>query len=89
MSSTLKKAKSGRNSSLENIRTISILIFVHLNINSIRNKFYSLADIIKDKIDILMISETKVDDTFQDSQFFLDGFGTPFCLDQNRDGGGS
>ena len=58
LSSTLKKAKSGRNSSLENIRTISILIFVHLNINSIRNKFYSLADIIKDKIDILMISET-------------------------------
>ena len=86
--STLKKAKSGRNSSLENIRIISILIFVHLSINSIRNKFYSLADIIKDKIDILMILETKVDDTFPDGQFFLDGFGIPFCLDQNRNGGG-
>ena len=24
-----------------------------------------------------MISETKVDDSFPDGQFFLDGFGTP------------
>ena len=34
-----------------------------------------------------MISETKVDDSFRDGQFFLDGFGTPFCLDRNRNGG--
>ena len=31
-----------------------------------------------------MIWETKVDDTFPDSQFFLDGFGKPFRLDRNR-----
>ena len=35
-----------------------------------------------------MISQTKVDDTFLDDQFFLDGFGAPFRLDQNRNGGG-
>ena len=35
-----------------------------------------------------MISETKVDDSFSDGQFFLDGFGTPSRLDQNRNGGG-
>ena len=35
-----------------------------------------------------MISETKVDDSFPNGQFFLDGFGTPFRLDQNRNGGG-
>ena len=29
-----------------------------------------------------MISETKVDDSFPDGQFFLDGFGTPFRLDR-------
>ena len=34
-----------------------------------------------------MISETKVDDTFPDGQFFLDCFGTPFRLDWNRNGG--
>ena len=64
------------------------LIFAHLNINSIRNKFDSFTDIIKDNIDILMISETKVDDSFPDGQFFLDGFGTPFSIDRNRNGGG-
>ena len=42
------------------------LIFAHLNFNSIRNKFDFLADIIKDNIDIFMISETKVDDVFPD-----------------------
>ena len=90
LSDTLEKAKSGTNSSLQTIRkdNLNKLIFAHLNINSIRNKFDSLADIIKDNIDILMISETKVDDSFPDGQFFLDGFGTPFRLDRNRNGGG-
>ena len=35
-----------------------------------------------------MISETKVDEYFPHGQFFLDGFGTTFLLDRNRDGGG-
>ena len=39
--------------------------------------FDCLDDVIKDNIDILMISETKVDDTFPEGQFFLEGFGTP------------
>ena len=57
--------------------------------NSVQNKFDYLADIIKGNIDILMISVTKVDDSFQDDQFFLDDFGTPFRLDQSRNGGGN
>ena len=35
-----------------------------------------------------MVSETKKDDSFPGSQFFLDGFGTPFRLDRNVNGGG-
>ena len=35
-----------------------------------------------------MISETKVDHSFQVGQFLLDGFGTPFRLDRNRNSGG-
>ena len=90
LSDTLEKAKSGTNSSLQIIRknNLNKLISAHLKISSIRNKFDSLADIIKGKIDILMIWETKVDDTFPDSQFFLDGFGKPFRLDRNRNGRG-
>ena len=63
------------------------LIFAQLNIKSIRNKFGSLADMMKDNIDILMISESKVDDSFLDDQFFLDVFGTSFHQDRNRNGG--
>ena len=46
---TLEKGKSGTNSSLQTIRkdNLNKLIFAHLNINSIRNKFDSLAEIIK------------------------------------------
>ena len=80
---TLEKPKSGTHSSLQTIRkdNLNKLSFVNLNINSIWNKFNSLVDIITDNIDIFMTSETKVDDSFPDSQFFLDGFGTPLRLD--------
>ena len=46
------------------------------------------ADIVKDNIDILLISESKLDDSFPDNQFLIEGFGKPFCLDQNRNSGG-
>ena len=35
-----------------------------------------------------MISETKADDSFLNDKFFLDGFGLPFRLNLNRNGGG-
>ena len=64
------------------------IIFAHLNINSIGNKFDQLADLIKRKINVLIISESKTDDSFPDSQFFLDAYSTPYRLDRNRNGGG-
>ena len=90
LSDTIEKSKFGTNSSLKTMRkdNFNKLIFANMNINSIQNKLDSLADIIKDNIDILMISETKVGDSFPDGQFFLDGFGTTFRLDRNRNGGG-
>ena len=39
----------------------SRLVLAHLNINSIRNKFDSLTQQITGTVDILMISETKLD----------------------------
>ena len=47
-----------------------------------------MADIVKDNIDILMISESKLDDSFLDSQFLIEGFGKSFRLDRNRNGRG-
>ena len=35
-----------------------------------------------------MISETKLDESFPTSQFFMNGFSSPHCLDRNYNGGG-
>ena len=47
------------------------LILGHVNINSIRNKFDALTYIIGNNIDIILISETKIDDTFPTANFLL------------------
>ena len=39
-----------------------------------------------DNIDILMISETKIDASFPIGQFLLNGYSTPFRLDRNAHG---
>ena len=47
-----------------------------------------LSYMIGNKIDILMISESKLDDTFPTSQFVIDSFTEPFRLDCTRNGDG-
>ena len=43
----------------------------HLSIKSIRNKFDALSVIVKTNVDILMISETKLDDLLPKVQDFF------------------
>ena len=62
------------------IENLSRIIFKQLNITSIRNKFDLLMNIIKNEIDILMISETKIDNSFPISQFIMTGYSIPFGL---------
>ena len=64
------------------------LIIAHVNINSISNKFDQLSYIIKDNVDILVVGETKLDDSFPTSQFRINGFSKPYRLDRTRNGGG-
>ena len=59
-----------------------------LNINSIRTKFNQLEYLIKDSIDILLVSETKLDISFPAAQFFMNGFSKPYRLYRNDKGGG-
>ena len=40
------------------------LTFSYLNINSVRNKFDSLQEIVMGKVDILIVAETKIDASF-------------------------
>ena len=61
---------------------------MHLNINSIRNKFESVVKDISSNVDLLMLSETKIDDSFPKGQFLIKGFGDPFRIDRNVNGGG-
>ena len=49
----------------------SRIIFGQININSIRNKFEQLIYIVNNEIDILLVSETKLDDIFPKSQFLM------------------
>ena len=64
------------------------LVLGHLNINSLRNKFESLTQIIDKSIDILLLSESKLGQSFPNGQFVMNGFQQPFRLDRNEKGGG-
>ena len=57
------------------------LIIGNLNINSLRNKFDLLKEMVSKEIYILMISKTKLDDCFPVFQFYKKSFCTPFKLD--------
>ena len=64
------------------------VIIGHININSVRNKFESPEEMIKDNVDILLVLETKLDDTFPRGQFCIDGHSTPYRLDRTSHGSG-
>ena len=38
--------------------------------------------------DVIIVTETKFDDSFPKTQFCIDGFSIPYRLDRNRNGGG-
>ena len=63
------------------------LFFGHLNVNSIRNKFVSIEELIKRTFDIFLISETKIDDSFPNAQFKIEGYKT-FRKDRDAFRGG-
>ena len=50
------------------------VIIGHLNINSIRNKFSSFKDLVLKETDICLLSETKIDDSFPNSQKAIECF---------------
>ena len=64
------------------------LVFAHIDINSLRNKFELLVDQVKGNIDVLMISETKIDDSFPLANFLIGGFSKPYRLDRDSLGEG-
>ena len=45
-----------------------------LNVNSLQNKFKLLNELIKDTFDIFLMSESRLDPSFSDSQFLIPGY---------------
>ena len=63
-------------------------IIAHININFLENKFEPLMSLVKNKIDIILVSETKLDETFPQNQFIIEGYSAPIRLDKNKHSGG-
>ena len=73
---TLKKSR---------IKNLNRVIISQINIYSIRNKIELLSEAVLGNIDILMVSETKIDMSFPTSQFVIQSFAAPF---RTNTGGG-
>ena len=75
---------------LKNIKTKNVnrLVIGQLNINSIKGKFDLLKEVVKDYVDILIITESKLDESFPRSQFYIDGYSTPYRKDLSAVSGG-
>ena len=71
------------NNVLKNLRLKSPnkVIIGHININSLRNKFELLTEMVQDKINLLMISKTKLDSSFLNAQFYMKSYSKPYRLD--------
>ena len=75
---------------IKKIRSENIgnVIIGTLNINSLSSKFDDLKVLTSGIFDILIITETKLDETYPISQFHINGYSMPYRLDRNRNGGG-
>ena len=56
--------------------------------NSLRNKFDCLDQQITGNVDVFMVSETKLDNSFPEGQFLIDGYSPPIRIDRDIHGGG-
>ena len=64
------------------------VIIGHLNVNFMAPKIDAIRTIIPGNVDIMVFSETKLDDSYPATQLLIEGFGKPFRLDRNARGGG-
>ena len=68
--------------------TVNRVVIGNLNTNSLPNKFNQPKKLVLKYVDILILTETKLEDSFPNSEFLVDEFSKPFRIDRNRPGGG-
>ena len=66
----------------------NIVAISYLNINSITNKFENFTGNVQKNVDVLVIAETKLNETFQTGQFYIPSFKHPYRLDISGNSGG-
>ena len=81
-------SKESENKILNSANIKNRLVLAQLNINSLRYKFDSLKSLVKDKSGLLVVTETKLDESFPSTQFSIDGFSKPVRLDRLSQGRG-
>ena len=90
---SLEALYSPKSTSLGNLYEIrnkfpTNILFSYININSIRNKLQDFSLLLKNKVDVLAIAETKLDESFPLNQFLIEGYTNPYRLDVNGRSGG-
>ena len=71
-----------RNSNPHNI------IIGHLNVNSVKNKIFSIKTYFQNYLDLLVLAETKLDQTHPTAEIFIEGYRKPFRKDKSKHSGG-
>ena len=61
----------------------------NLNINSLPNKLNQLKELVLKYVDTLVLIETKLEGSFPNSRFLVDGLFEPLRIDRNRSGVGT
>ena len=70
------------------LRNVNKVIIGNINTNSLPANFDQVKEVILKNADILVITQTKLDDTFPLGQFYVEGFIMPYRLDRNCNGRG-
>ena len=70
------------------VKSVNRLIIGNLNINSVPNKLDQRKLFVQGKVDILIVTETKLDSTFLTSLFLIAGYSEPYRFERNGNGGG-
>ena len=80
VSITTDTIKNDFKTKLRDIRITNLnrIIISHININSIRNKIELLAEVVMGNVDVLIVTETKIDESFPTNQFVIPGFTSPY-----------
>ena len=75
---------------IKNLRKTNVnkIVISNLNINFLPNKFNQLKELVLKQVDILVLTETKLDDSFPNSHFSVHEFSEPFRIYRKISGGG-